>query len=191
MSEIGNITEMDMTPASKEKLKPASLYHASRDRNLTLLTPRAETVRDPIEGPVVFATPDKGEASKFLVPSDDTWTKKMKLNGVNIHVISDRKRYKEADVGGSIYQLKPDTFENDETKGTKTEWTSNVAVSPLAKEDYESGLTAQIENGVQVYFVDKTTFDNIQQSSDHGENILKGLIPENREYQHAVTNQAA
>lgn len=37
-----------------------------------------------------------------------------------------------------------------------------------------------IENGVQVYFVDKPTFKKIQGAEDHGLSILKTLESENQ-----------
>lgn len=163
-------------------MKPPTLYHASENRKIELLEPREESVRDKNEGPVVFATSDKAEASKFLVPSDDTWTRKMRFGDVHVHIIADKKRYKEADKGGTIYHLKPDTFENDLTKGTRTEWISKVPVKPYEKEEYSSGLQAQLDNGVQVYFVDWETFDQITKAEDRGVSILKGLISEKKDF---------
>lgn len=165
---------------NKENMKPSVLYHASQNRDIDLLEPRTESVRDTNEGPVVFATPDKAEAVKFIVPSNDTWTKKMRYGEIHIHIISDRKRYEEADKGGVVYHLNPETFENDETKGSKTEWTSKTPVKPYEKEIYESGLQAQLENGVQVYFTDKETFKKIEESEDHGNSIIRNLISENK-----------
>lgn len=161
-------------------MKLPVLYHASSNRNIELIEPKAESVRDKGEGPVVFATPDKAEASKFIVPSDDTWTRKMRFGDVHVHIISDRGRYEKADKGGTIYHLDANTFENDKTKGTGTEWTSMVAVKPFEKEEYESGLQAQLENGVQVYFVDNDIFGRINKSDDHGYTIIKSLESENK-----------
>lgn len=159
---------------------PKILYHASSNRKIRMLEPRALTIRDRNEGPVVFATPDKAEASKFLVPSDDSWTRKSRFGDVHVHIISDRKRYEKADKGGAIYHLSSDTFENDETKGARTEWTSKRAVRPISKEEYGSGLQAQLDNGVQVFFVDKATFAEIVNSGDHGNAIMRSLESENK-----------
>lgn len=177
MSEVGEV------PANltKETMKPKILYHASANVNLEVLEPRAETVRDESEGPVVFASPDKSGVTKFLVPSNDSWTRKSRFGGVHVHIISDRERYEKADKGGAIYHLSPDTFELDETRGGgKNEWTSKEPVEPSDKEEYESGLQAQLDNGVQVFFVDKDTFNRIDQSSDHGNEIIRGLESENK-----------
>jgi hypothetical protein len=162
-------------------MKPKVLYHASSNRNLGTIEPRAKSVRDESEGPVVFASPDKAGVTKFLVPSNDSWTRKMRFGDVHIHIISNRERYEEADRGGTIYHLSPDTFELDKTRGGgKDEWTSKKRVIPIDKEVYDSGLQAQLNNGVQVFFVDKATFDRINQSTDHGNEIIRGLESENK-----------
>lgn len=174
MGEIGE------GPDIVEVLKPAVLYHASSNRNIEVLEPRAESVRSESEGPVVFATPDIAEASKFLVPSGDTWTKKGKFGDVHYTVISDKQRYEERDRGGTIYHLRANTFEQDKTKGTRTEWTSKVPVIPFGRDDFESGLQAQLDYGVQVYFVDTDTFAQIETSIDHGDAIIRSLVSENQ-----------
>ena len=175
MSEVGEI------PDNIEVMKPKVLYHASPNKNLEVLEPRAETVRDKKEGPVVFASPDKAGVTKFLVPSSDSWTMKMRFDDVHIHVISDRRRYEEADKGGAVYHLSPDTFKLDATKsGGRTEWTSKIALKPIDKEEYKSGLQAQLDNGVQVFFVDKDTFDKLKRSDDHEDAMLRNLESENK-----------
>lgn len=162
-------------------MKPEILYHASVNKNLEVLEPRAETVRDKKEGPVVFASPDKAGVTIFLVPSNDSWTRKGRFGGIHYHIISDRLRYEKADKGGAIYYLNSDTFELDETRGgAKNEWTSKVAVRPIKREKYESGLQAQFENGVQVFFVDKDTFEKIDKSDDYGNSIIRSLESENK-----------
>jgi len=162
--------------------KPKILYHASQNRKLEVLEPRAEKIRDEFEGPVVFASLDKANVTKFLVPSDDSWTKKMCFGDVHVHIISDRKRYEKADKGGTIYHLSPSLFELDKTKGGgKNEWTTKVPIKPIGRENFDSGLQAQLENGVQVFFVDKKTLKLINQSDDHGNEIIRKLKSENEE----------
>ncbi|HEU5114222.1 MAG TPA: hypothetical protein VFT82_00470, partial [Candidatus Paceibacterota bacterium] len=77
--------------------RPKILYHGSSLGDIEIFEPRAKTVRDEKEGPVVFATPDKAYATLFLVESDDSWTQKVNFEGVHTIVISDRERYEKAD----------------------------------------------------------------------------------------------
>ncbi len=159
--------------------KPSVLYHASRSKNVTEFEPRAETVRIPEEGPLVFGTPDVAYASCFIVPTADSWTQVSVFdNSLHVMIISDQKRFKKLDKGGSIYFLPSDSFETDPEKSPSArEWTSKNPVKPSDKKDYKSGLQAMLENGVEVYFVEKETFDRIQKSDDHGLKILKTLKP--------------
>lgn len=139
--------------------KPRFLYHASPNRNITLFEPRADSIRDPAEGPVVFATPDKTYASMFLVPTNDSWTSKGRWNGGYYEVISDAKRYHDLDKGGAIYTLPADTFSCDLAKslGDK-EWVSRQPVKPVAKVVFASGLEAMCAHGVKVVFVTPAVF---------------------------------
>ena len=60
------------------------------------------------------------------------------------------------------------------------EWISRQSIKPTEKVVYESALDAMIDNGVQVYFVDKETFEKIKESEDHGVGIIKTLESENQ-----------
>ncbi len=169
------------SPYLHRKMKPKVLYHASANTNLEVLEPRAESVRDEKEGPVVFASSDKAGVTKFLVSSNDSWTKKGRFGGIHYNIISDRQRYEKEDKGGAIYHLSSDTFELDETRGgARDEWTSRNTVKTIDKEEYKSGLQAQLDNRVQVFFTDKQTFDEIVKSDDYGNKIIRGLESENK-----------
>lgn len=160
--------------------KPPVLFHASRNRNVTVFEPRAERVRDKKEGARVFATPDKRLATVFLVDTDDSWANSGVSNGVPYIVISDEKRFKDADTGGAIYSLPPASFETDVTKGLReNEWTSAEAVIPIGKEEYSSAFEAMLDSGVQVYFVDATTYEAFESAEDHGISLLRSLTSEN------------
>lgn len=79
-----------------------------------------------------------------------------------------------------MYSVSSDAFEYDQNKGMgELEWTSRKAVKPLSERRYPSALDAMIDNGVQVFFVDKKTFDDVNNSDDHGYDILVGLASEN------------
>jgi len=163
-------------------VKPEILYSASQNRNINIFEPKAITFRDPNEGPVVFATPDKAYASMFIVPSDDSWTNKGQYQGQYYQIISDKNRYKNLDKGGAIYTFKSDDFETDLTKGIKNkEWISKKPVKPINKEIYESGLEAMKQLGVRIFFVNPDIFEDFRQKLKNG--MIKkafGLIPINQ-----------
>lgn len=161
--------------------KPSTFYHASENRNIIEFEPRNKKVRDPEEGPKVFATPSKSLATIFLVQTDSRWVASGLHNHVPYIVISDWKKYKAMDHGGTIYHLPPETFEVDLTKGLREyEWTSSVPVKPTKKEVYESGFDAMLDSGVQVYVVNTEIFNQIKQSEDHGFTILQNIQSENQ-----------
>ena len=161
--------------------RPAFLYHASQDRSIDIFKPRAEHIRDPKEGPMVFATPDKVMASVFIVPTDDSWTNSGLFGNVHFFVCGDETRFREIDKGGAVYTLPPDTFENDPSRGLGArEWTSTLPVKPISKEEYKSGLEAMLEMGVQVYFIGKEKFQELKNSSDHGNTVLRESVSVNQ-----------
>ncbi len=168
-----------------EREKPPYLYHASVNRDVEEFEPKAETVRHPEEGPKVFAIESPEKASVFMVRADDSWSQFSRWRDtegdeVVVAVYSDRERFEKNDKGGSIYALPSDTFEVDEefTKSSK-EWTSSESVAPVKKKDYDSGLDAMLDFGVQVYFVTPERLEEMRESEDHGYSILKGLKSEN------------
>lgn len=161
--------------------KPEKFYHGSSDRSIERFVPRADKIRDPAEGPRVFATPDKRMASIFIAGTDGSWASSGAFNGIPYMVISDRERFEKLDQGGAIYHLPGETFENDPEKGLgELEWTSKEPVEPVGKDEHESALDAMIDHGVQVYFVDPQTFEAINAAEDHGHAILQTLESENQ-----------
>lgn len=162
--------------------KPLLLYHASENRDIAEFIPQKRHVRDPNEGPVIFATPSRAVASIFMVPDDDSWGMSGLQSNVPYKIIGDSDRYRKLDHGGAIYHLPPNTFDMDPNKGLRQyEWTSKVPVKPIGKEIFESGFNAMLEFGVQVYIVDKDIFESIKISKeDHGLKILLGLQSENQ-----------
>jgi len=161
--------------------KPKFLYHASQDRNITVFEPRQDSFRDKDEGPLIFATPDRVMSSIFIVPTNDSWTHSGLFGKVHYFVCGDEMRFKKKDKGGAIYCLSSDTFETDPTKGLgKREWVSKASAKPMNKEEYWSGLEAMLSMGVQVYFVDINKFQEIEKSRDHGNEIMRNSLSENK-----------
>jgi hypothetical protein len=173
---------LEEVPRNEGKEKPPVLYHASRTAGITEFVPRRENFRDEKEGPVIFSTPSKALASAFLVEGHgDDWMQIGFFADIPVVVINaDRDKFIEDDTGGVLYTLPSDTFKYDPNKGMgDKEYTSREPVKPLYEERHTSALDAMIENGVQVYFVDKKTFDGINNSQDHGYSILTRIVSEN------------
>lgn len=166
---------------TQEIEKPPVLYHASSRNSIERFEPQVKKVRDPKEGPRVFATSDFALATVFILETDDSWTQSGVFSDTPYIVIAGRERFEALDRGGTIYTLPSDTFETDPTKGLgEKEWTSKDPVIPIEKKIYPAALEAMLENGVQVYFVDQKTLRNIQEADDHGLSILQGIQSENQ-----------
>lgn len=154
---------------------PTVLYHASENRELTILEPRAESTRNPNEGPVVFATASIQYASCFLVKTDDSWVSISSWGENNpwVFICSDRERFTKSDHGGAIYSLPIDSFEFD-TDLAKLQWeaVTKIAVKPTRSDIYESGLDAMLQHGVQVFFLNQEEFYAVINSDDHGLSLL-------------------
>lgn len=180
---------MEANIDQKEFIRPKELYHASENRNILMFEPRQESYRDWSEGKVVFATPEKGYAAMFMVPVSDNWTRRGFYNRVPYMIIRGTKEnFEEIDEGGAIYTLSSKSFQTDLSKEIgANEWVSKHKVQPLDKEEYDSALEAMLENGVQVFFVDKEVFEKIDKSSDSGRSIVVNLESENKRLNKNVT----
>lgn len=171
--------ESELSFAPKPE-KPSVLYHATRSGEIVVFEPRNKKTRSDTEGPKVFGAPSKALATIFLVEWDDSWARSGTIDGIPYIVISDFERFKKADVGGYMYTLPSNSFENDPDIGSgENEWTSSTAVTPTEKEFIPSAIQAMIENGVQVYFVNQNTFTEILNAPNYGCEIIQGLVPEN------------
>lgn len=168
---------------TEKKEKPDVLYIAAHLPEVPKLVPIVGNYRDENEGAVIFSTPDKALASVFLVEGhSDSWMQIGFYGDVLAAVINaDRDDFIRKDKGGIIYTSSSDTFNYHPDKGMgEKEWTSRESVKPLSETMYSSALDLMIENGVQVYFVDKKTFDDINKSDDHGCGILNHIQSENQ-----------
>lgn len=166
----------------EKKERPKFVYHSSHNSEIEELSPRQERERDSGEGPVIFATPDKGLASAFLVKGhNDSWMKISYYNDVLVVTIcANREKFIKNDKGGTLYILASDNFNFDPNRGMgEREWTSHVPAKPINKTKYNSALDAMIENGARVYFIDKKSFEEIKKSDDHGYTILLSKTSEN------------
>ena len=173
-SAEGNIIE------SKER--PETLYIGTQTKGIKEFTPRRGNYRDENEGAVIFSTPDKALALVFMMKDhNDSWTKIGYYRDILVIVICmDREEYIKKDKGGVIYEVPSDSFDYNPNLGMgEKEWTSREPVKPINETSYASSLDTMVDNGVQVYFVDKTTFKDIWDADDYGKEIISGLTSEN------------
>jgi hypothetical protein len=177
LAMVPNPKEINIEESEIEK--PAILYHASPIKNIDQLKPANETTRDENEGEVVFAGANLAEVSRFLVPVDDSWTLIATYKNIPTIVISDEHRFRELDKGGAIYRLSSDTF-SITNPDHPDEWTSSEPVNTLDEKIVESALDTMIDYGVQVYFVDNTTFERIKKEGKEGYITLNNLESENK-----------
>lgn len=165
---------------SPEKEKPPFLYHGSPHK-IEELEPQTKPHREKEEGELVYATSELTDAIMFLQKTD--LTGHFIINNEKVAyviVVGDREKFMERDRGGHVYVLPSDRFKPSPHKGMSNEWVSKESVKPVEVKEYNSALDAMIENGVQVYFLDKATYQQIRRAEDHGYSILKNLESENK-----------
>ena len=163
---------------SAEKEKPPFLYHGSPHKEIGELEPREKSVRDPNEGPQIFATQELSVATIFLLKGITS----SGLFGDTPYaiIVGSREDVIKNDNGVHIYVLPSDKFKSDPHKGLgQYEWTTDEKVKPIKKIEYKSAIDAMLENGVQVYFMDEGTHQMIRNSKDHGFSILNSMESEN------------
>jgi hypothetical protein len=142
--------ESEQFNKEKEKHeKPAYLYLGTHTAAIKELTPTAGRVRDPEEGPVVFATPDKALASAFLVEGhNDAWMRIGYYDTLLVVVIqANRNDFITRDHGGYLYTVAGDKFASNPNRGLgEKERTSIVPVRPAREKHCTSALdvTAQV-----------------------------------------------
>lgn len=167
---------------SKEiKEKPPILFHASIEGEIDEFEPRMKSYRDLNEGKVVFATPDYALATMFLIRAHDGWALKGRRNDVFYNIISDEERYRKIDTGSFIYSLPSDNFKCDLNKGMgECEWTSDLPVKPVNKIFIPSAIDAMLQNGVQVFFTNKETLEEIRANKMEFDKFLINSESENK-----------
>ena len=83
--------------------------------------------------------------------------------------------------------LSNETFSCDLENGfQKLEYISKASVKTNKEIEFPSALEAMIKNEVEVYFVNKKTFNSIRKSEDYGESILQNLESENQKIEKNV-----
>jgi len=167
----------------EKKEKPEVLYISAQTRGIKELVPMSGRNRGGDEGAVIFSTPDKALASVFLIEGhNDNWMQIGYFSNIPyVTICMDREDFIKRDKGGVTYTVPSDTFDYNPNLGMgDKEWTSREPVKPLAEVFYPSALDTMIENGVNVYFVDKKAFDDMNEADDYGLSILLSLTSENQ-----------
>lgn len=166
--------------------KPKFLYHGSPHGDIEELEPRVSPGSGEKYGALIYASPDLAAASIFMAKVNGSWSAtrlSSETYDILCIIISEpRDEFIKNDKGGHIYVLPSDTFEIDLGRGLKDkEWASKEKVKPIKKIEYASALDTIIENGVQVYFVDKETYEKLVKVHGYDkEAILMGLESENQ-----------
>lgn len=163
------------------KEKPPFLYHGSPHKDIEEFEPRLSRGTEEKFGAMVYAAPDLATASAFLAEVKKTWSAGRFGDIFYVLIPLLREEFIKNDKGGHIYVLPSATFESDQKRGLgEYEWASKTRVKPTKKLEYSSALDAMLENGVQVYFVDDTTYQKIKTSKDHGLSIMQNIESENQ-----------
>lgn len=177
--ELKNMENMEKKQ-SPEKEKPPFLYHGSPHK-IEELEPQTKSHREKEEGKLVYATSEFTDAIMFLQKTDLTGHFIIDNEKVAYAIIvGDKEKFVERDKGGHIHVLPSDKFKPSPHKGMSNEWVSKESIKPVEVREYDLALDAMLENGVQVYFVDETTYQQIRKAEDRGFSILKGLESENK-----------
>jgi len=153
---------------------PKFLYRGTPRRDVDQFTPK-EKVGGRL---VVSASPDRTTAIKFVVPIEGLKVKLGTLGDTHYYICAEEKKFKEMDIGGSIYLLPPNGFEPAPEVGADV-WVNPNSVIPIGKEEISSAIEAMIKAGVQVYFVSEEIFERFRKFPEDRLEILKSLISEN------------
>lgn len=157
-----------------------TLYHASPHKNLTIIKPQHTKSKDTYIGDFVFATLDRRLAAMYLATKGKGKLLDVEANKPKVIICSTFKDYLKNDKGGAIYTLPSKTFSNSpQTELMDSEIASKVAVKPLSKKVYDSSIKAMEEEGIEVYFVSKKTFDEMLKPKRYKE-IISSLTPFSR-----------
>jgi len=156
--------------------KPAQMYHASTNREVTEFQPKNEFPRYGSEENLVFGTAYKEVAAMFLVPRTISTVISKYDDECVVFVDCTKEEFDTEDKGGAIYALPSDTFNTNESIGMgNTEWVSKESVKPISKQVYATAIYALRENKVRIYFLAKDVFLKVQANPSCGREIAKEL----------------
>lgn len=156
---------------------PKFLYHGSSKSGLKVIHPKKTLSKDKYIGDFLFASHNKILAIMYTTVKGYYSLMSTNTSPLYIVICADKNEYIQKDREVSIYKFLSDSFENTPQSELKDyEFVSHNPVSAVSSETYSNALTAFRENGIDVYFVDKHTFDLIVDAGDKGrDKYLKSI----------------
>lgn len=148
---------------------PDFLYHGSSQSGLKTIYPKKTLSKDKYIGDFVFASHNKTLAIMYMTVKGYYSLMSPSTSPPYIVICADENEYIEKDREVSIYKLPSGDFEvTPQTELKEHEFVSRQSVTPDSFETYPNALTAFSHNNIDVYFVNKTTFDQIVEAGDKG-----------------------
>lgn len=152
------------------------LYHATQNKNLTIIEPQPTLSLDKYIGDFVFATKIKNMALMYLVPHGFPTLMNPNDKEPNIVISANPVHFKSKDKGGAIYELPSESFIDTPQKGlSEFEMVSTKAVEPISKQVITSTLHALTNAGISIHFVNEKTFNKLIEDPNQQRSIK--LLP--------------
>lgn len=156
------------------------LFHASQQKNLSVIKPQPTKSLNKYIGDYVFASKNKLMALMYLVPVGLPTLMNPEKNHPTIVICDKEANFIKKDRGGAIYELPEDSFFETPQKGLSLyEQVSNKPVKPSGKTIYSSSLEALISAGIKIIFVDDSKFKSLINNPKQRE-IIQSLKAYNR-----------
>lgn len=138
------------------------LYHTSSRCDLSIIKPQRTLSKDKYIGDYIFATSDKILAIMYLTTKGNYSLMNPHSRPPSIVIRSDETSYRKTDKGGTIYTLPSKSFQKTpQTELSDFERVSIVATKPLDKTTYKNSLDAMQAAGIEIYFTNQHTFDEL------------------------------
>jgi len=153
------------------------IYHSSHHKNLKIISPQRTLSHDKYIGDFVFATYNKKLAVMYLATKGVGILMNPKKSDMTIVICANEKEYLINDRGGAIYELTDDEFFVSPQSGLGDyERVSKKPVKPQNTTLYDSSVTAFLNHGIKIYFVDEEMFNILVLNPKQSE-IIRTLTP--------------
>ncbi len=138
-----------------------TLYHASQQKKLKVLSPQPTKSHNKYIGDYLFATKNFTLALMYLTPKGISILMEPNDDS-NIIICSNEKSFTKIDKGGAIYSLPADKFMDSPQKDISDyEMVSTAKVEPIKVKIYDSVLVALMSAGIKVRFVNPSLFKDL------------------------------